>query len=195
VSVAYDLPDDVGPARDLLLPNRTFALVRVVDLESELPLAAARVSAVVRRRAPVASDAPLPGAAVDVPLDERGTARLPVAPGDAIDLVVEAPGYGRGTATEGRRGSGAVGSVSGDLGPAFAKGTSRPFALRLRQGRVVKGIVGSRADAEGLAVGVVAPEEARRVRRSLTSASGAFETGAGRASRLSMDAPGSTAAR
>ncbi|MBL9085584.1 MAG: hypothetical protein JNM10_00440, partial [Planctomycetia bacterium] len=126
VSVAYDFPDDLGPARDLLLPTRTFAVVRVVDLESELPLAAARVSAVVRRRAPVASDAPLPGAAVDVPLDERGTARLPVAPGDAIDLVVEAPGYGRGTATEGRRGTGAVGSVSGDLGPAFVKGTSRP---------------------------------------------------------------------
>lgn len=193
VSVAYDLPNDVGPARDLLLPTRTFAVVRVVDLESELPLAAARVSAVVRRRAPVASDAPLPGAAVDVPLDERGTARLPVAPGDVIDLVVEAPGYGRGTATEGRRGTGAVGSVSGDLGPAFVKGTSRPFALRLRRGRVVKGIVeleGGRA--EGLAVGVVSPEEGEAgASFAHVQPSGAFELEAlGRASRLSVDAPG-----
>lgn len=193
VSVAYDLPNDVGPARDLLLPTRTFAVVRVVDLESELPLAAARVSAVVRRRAPVASDAPLPGAAVDVPLDERGTARLPVAPGDVIDLVVEAPGYGRGTATEGRRGTGAVGSVSGDLGPAFVKGTSRPFALRLRRGRVVKGIVeleGGRA--EGLAVGVVSPEEGEAgAPFAHVQPSGAFELEAlGRASRLSVDAPG-----
>lgn len=193
VSVAYDLPDDVGPARDLLLPTRTFAVVRVVDLESELPLAAARVSAVVRRRAPVASDAPLPGAAVDVPLDERGTARLPVAPGDAIDLVVEAPGYGRGTATEGRRGTGAVGSVSGDLGPAFAKGTSRPFALRLRRGRVVKGVVeleGGRA--EGLAVGVAVPDEGEAgASFAHVQPSGVFELEAlGRASRLSVDAPG-----